>query len=220
MKGQYFKELSRRLREDQIESAVAGGGRLEVSLGGQPVLYVSPNSEVLLLPAGSGSEEANDLYNRVAATADEVYEYVEAVINAPILRAADLHGEFRLLADCGGAVLAGRERGPGQGYQFVTWVWDFDRLGVSHGHYYEGNFRGAKQDFAVRSGLISRAQLFTEEELTELYRATDYLLEEGPEPNSDQLKAIQTARTKIEYTVPDLQSWLEQIQSQEPQMNL
>ena len=60
MKGQYFKELSRRLREDQIESAVAGGGRLEVSLGGQPVLYVSPNSEVLLLPAGSGSEEAND----------------------------------------------------------------------------------------------------------------------------------------------------------------
>lgn len=64
------------------------------------------------------------------------------------------------------------------------------------------------------------AQLFTEEELTELYRATDYLLEEGPEPNSDQLKAIQTARTKIEYTVPDLQSWLEQIQSQEPQMNL
>lgn len=220
MKGQYFKELSRRLREDQIESAVAGGGRLEVSLGGQPVLYVSPNSEVLLLPAGSGSEEANDLYHRVAATADEVYEYVEAVINAPILRAADLHGEFRLLADCGGAVLAGRERGPGQGYQFVTWVWDFDRLGVSHGHYYEGNFRGAKQDFAVRSGLISRAQLFTEEELTELYRATDYLLEEGPEPNSDQLKAIQTARTKIEYTVPDLQSWLEQIQSQEPQMNL
>ena len=99
-------------------------------------------------------------------------------------------------------------------------VWDYDYTGVSHGHYYEGNFRGAKQDFAVRSGLISRAQLFTEEELTELYRATDYLLEEGPEPNSDQLKAIQTARTKIEYTVPDLQSWLEQIQSQEPQMNL
>ena len=33
-------------------------------------------------------------------------------------------------------------------------------------------------------------------------------------------KAIQEARTKIEYTVPDLQSRLEQAQSQEPQMNL
>ena len=110
MKEQYFTELSRRLRAEEIESATAGGDRLEVSLRGQPVLYVSPNSEVFLLPAGSGSEEANDLYHRVAATVDEVYEYVEAVANAPILRAADLHEEFRLLADCGGAVLAGRAR--------------------------------------------------------------------------------------------------------------
>ena len=46
---------------------------------------------------------------------------------------------FRLLADFGCAVLAGRERENGRGYQFVTWVWDFDRRGVSHGHYFEGN---------------------------------------------------------------------------------
>lgn len=221
MRKQFFAELSRRLRAEQIESAVAGENRLEVSLGGHPVLYVSPNSDVFLLPAGSGSEEAGDLYHRVAVTADEVYEYVEAVRNAPILRAADLHEQFHLLADCGGAVLAGRERGQGQGYQFVTWVWDFDRLGVSHGHYYEGNFQSAKQDFAVRAGLISRAQLFTPEQLTELYRAADYYLETGPEPEEPQLKALQEARTKIEYVVQDLQTRLEQAQTQEQglQMN-
>ena len=219
MKKRFFTELSRRLWEDQIASAVAGENRLEVSLNGQPVLYVSPNSEVFLLPAGSGNEEASGLYHRVATTADEVHEYVEAVASAPILRAADLHEEFHLLADCGGAVLAGRERGPGQGYQFVTWVWDFDRLGVSHGHYYEGNFQNAKQDFAIRAGLISQVQLFTPEQLTELYRAMDYYLETGPEPEELQLKAIQEARTKIEYVVPDLQTRLEQAQTQGLQMN-
>ena len=221
MRTKFFAELSRRLREEQIESNVVGEDRLEVSLGGQPVLSVSPNSEVFLLPAGSGSEEANDLYHRVAATADEVYEYVEVVADAPILRAADLHEEFRLLADCGGTVLAGREREQGQGYQFVTWVWDFDRLGVSHGHYYEGNYQSAKQDFAVRAGLISKAQLFTPEQLTELFRATDYYLETGPEPDDAQLKALQEARAKIEYVVPDLQTRLEQAQTQEQglQMN-
>ena len=221
MKEQYFKELSRCLRKEQIESIAVGEDQFKVYLGGKPVLSVSPNSEVYILPAESGSEEVDDLYHRVAAIADEVHEYVEAVANAPILRAADLHEEFRLLADCGGAVLAGRERGPGQGYQFVTWVWDFDRLGVSHGHYYEGNFQGAKQDFAVRAGLISQAQLFTPEQLTELYRATDYYLETGPEPEEPQLKAIQEARTKIEYVVPDLQTRLEQAQEQEQglQMN-
>jgi len=74
--------------------------------------------------------------------------------------------------------------------------------------------------FAVRSGLISKAQLFSPEELTQLYRATDYLLDEGPEPEDGQLKALQTSRTKIEYTVPDLAERLEQSQGQEPQMNL
>ena len=139
-----------------------------------------------------------------------VSEYVEAVQNAHPLRAPGLEEKFRLLADFGGAVLAGRERTDGSGYQFATWIWNYGRAGVSHGHYYEGDFRRAKEDFAVRSGLISRAQLFTPEELTELYRATDYFLEEGPEPDSGQQKALRRARTRIEYIVPDLPTGQEQ----------
>ena len=208
MKQKFYAELSRRLREEGIESSYAGTQNLRVSLHGQPVLRVTPSSEIFILPAGSQNEE----------TADEVYEYVEAVQGAPLLHASDLKEEFRLLADFGCAVLAGRERENDRGYQFVTWVWDFDRRGVSHGHYYEGNYHAAKEDFAVRSGLISRAQLFSSEQLTELYRATVFFLEEGPEPEDKQMKALQEARTKIEYTVPDLQERLEL--SQEPEMNL
>ena len=220
MRKMYFPELSRCLQEKGIETSLANTQKLYVLLHDQPVLYVSPASDVFLLPAGSQNEEASELYHQVAVTADEVYEYVEAVQNAPLLHASDLHEDFHLLADFGGAVLAGQERENNQGYQFVTWIWNFDRTGVSHGHYYENDFQSAKQDFAVRSGLISKAQLFTPEELTELYRATDHFLEDGPEPDSGQLKAIQEARTKIEYTVPDLQSRLEQAQNQEPQMNI
>ena len=109
------------------------------------------------------------MYHRVAQTADEVYTYVEEVQTAPTLHISGLSEKFHLLADFGGAVLAGRELENGWGYQFVTWIWDHDRTGVSHGHYYEEDFQGAKQDFAVRSGLISKAQLFSPEELTQLY---------------------------------------------------
>lgn len=219
MEKKFLAELSRRLYVDGIESTAREDKRLEVSLHGRPVLSVTPAGDVFLLPAGSKNEAASELHHQVAAAADEVYSYVEVVQNTPLLRASGLHEEFHLLADFGGAVLAGQERENGQGYQFVTWVWDYDHTGVSHGHYYGDDFQGAKQDFAVRSGLISRAQLFAPEELTELYRATDYLLEEGPEPDSGQLKAIQEARTKIEYIVPDLQRRLEQAQAQKPQMN-
>ena len=210
MREKYFSELSRRLREKGIETSLANTQKLDVLLRGQPVLYVSPGNDIFLL----------HLYHQVAVVADEVYEYVEAMQGTPILHASGLNEEFHLLADFGGAVLAGRERENGQGYQFVTWTWDYGRRGVSHGHYYEGDFQSAKQDFAVRSGLISKARLFSPKQLTELYRATDFLLEEGPAPEEKQLKAIQEARTKIEYVVPDLQDRLEQGQEQEPQMNL
>lgn len=219
MRKMYFSELSRRLREKGIETSLADAQKLDILLRGRPVLFVSSGSDIFLLPAGS-QNEASDLYHQVAVVADEVYEYVEAMQGTPILHASGLNEEFHLLADFGGAVLAGRERENGQGYQFVTWTWDYGRRGVSHGHYYEGDFRSAKQDFAVRSGLISTAQLFSPEQLTELYRATDFLLEEGPAPEEKHLRAIQEARTKIEYVVPDLQDRLEQGQEQEPQMNL
>lgn len=220
LENKYFAELARRLRAAGITAGHPEKNRLTVLLNNQPVLSVSAGSDVFLLPAGSNQPEAGELYHKVAQTADEVYAYVEAVQTAPLLHASGLSEKFHLLADFGGAVLAGRELENGWGYQFVTWIWDHDRTGVSHGHYYEEDFQGAKQDFAVRSGLISKAQLFSPEELTQLYRATDYLLDEGPEPEDGQLKALQTLRTKIEYTVPDLAERLEQSQGQEPQMNL
>ena len=220
MENKYFAELARRLGAAGITAGHPEKNRLTVLLNNQPVLSVSAGSDVFLLPAGSNQPEAGELYHKVAQTADEVYAYVEAVQTAPLLHASGLSEKFHLLADFGGAVLAGRELENGWGYQFVTWIWDHDRTGVSHGHSYEEDFQGAKQDFAVRSGLISKAQLFSPEELTQLYRATDYLLDEGPEPEDGQLKALQTSRTKIEYTVPDLAERLEQSQGQEPQMNL
>ena len=220
LENKYFTELAHRLQAAGITTGHPERNQLTVLLNDQPVLFVSSESDVFLLPAGSNPPEASELYHKVAQTAEEVYAYVEAIQTAPLLHASGLSEKFHLLADFGGAVLAGRELGNGWGYQFVTWIWDHDRAGVSHGHYYEEDFQGAKQDFAVRSGLISKAQLFLPEELTQLYRATDYLLDEGPEPEDGQLKALQTSRTKIEYTVPDLAERLEQSQGQEPQMNL
>ena len=116
MREKFYAELSRRLRDEGIESSYAGTQNLSVSLHGQPVLCVTPSSEIYILPAGSKNEEVNDLYHRVGATADEVYEYVEAVQSSPLLRASDLKEEFRLLADFGCAVLAGRECENDRGY--------------------------------------------------------------------------------------------------------
>lgn len=123
MGSKFFEELSRCLGKEQIESLSKEDRRLEIFLHGQPVLSVSPGNEVFMLPSGSKNPEANELYHRVAIAADRVFEYVEAMENTPLLRARGLDNKFHLLADFGGAVLAGRERGTGRGYEFVTYAW-------------------------------------------------------------------------------------------------
>ena len=73
MKNKYLTELSRRLNTDGFQSTIREDRRLDVFLHDQPVLYVSPASDVFLLPAGSKNEEASELYHQVAVAADEVY---------------------------------------------------------------------------------------------------------------------------------------------------
>ena len=103
------------------------------------------------------------------------------------------------------------------GAQFVTWDWSFDRKGVCHGHYYtglysSGNYDAVKRDFAVRSGLIPKQQLFREEQLIEIYRCCTDTLQGGFELSYDQEKTIQEVRKQIEECLPDI---MERIQQQD-----
>ena len=47
----------------------------------------------------------------------------------------------------------------------ATREWDFDRQGVHAGHYFTENYEAAKQDFAVRAGLVESQRLFSDEQL-------------------------------------------------------
>ena len=55
--------------------------------------------------------------------------------------------------------------------QFVTWSRNFDRTGVTQGHYFGNCYQEAKQDFAVRSGLVQRERLFSEAQLAVIYQS-------------------------------------------------
>ena len=104
------------------------------------------------------------------------------------------------------------------GAQFVTWDWDFDRSGVSHGHYYNNNYAAAKQDFAIRSRLIPEERIFNEEQLTEIYRCCADALNYGFDLSEEQEKIIRGIQEQIEFGVPDIQTRIsEQNQNIDPQ---
>ena len=119
---------------------------------------------------------AQDALQAVIDTAKMTSEYMAILEYAPQLKATDLTGDYRVLADFSSAVLAGHptERGA----QFVTWEWDFDRKGVHHGHYFQGDYEAAKRDFTVRSGLVQKDALFEPEQLAQIYHALSFVREQ------------------------------------------
>ena len=129
--------------EDQHLPVCWEKGRLCQISGRGSVLYRQENVD------GIGAQDALQSVIHIAAM---TAEYMTGMGRAPKLHATGLEGDYRILADFGGTVLAGTPSK--HGVQFVTWDWDYDRTGVSHGHDFMENYRRPlrlRQDHAVQS---------------------------------------------------------------------
>ena len=119
---------------------------------------------------------------------------------APALKAAGLDEDYKVLADFGDAVLAGRSCKTGA--KFVTWEWDFDRQGVHTGHYHMENYEAAKLDFAVRAGLINEQRLFLDEQLAVIRNSCEFALEDDATLSYAEEKQLHSVQEQIELLLP------------------
>ena len=103
--------------------------------------------------------------------------------------------------------------------QFITWDWSYDKTGVTQGHYYGpggvDSYTAAKQDFAVRSGLVPGGALFEPEQMTEIYRCIHETLDSEYPITEERRKLLESAVEQIERTVPDLAQRVEQSNQKE-----
>ncbi len=164
----YYAEVSIRLREAGFEPRSQEGGLLPVDWQGSRLCRLTAGGGAQFREEYLDRERGRAAFDRVTEIATTTAEYMRLMEAAPHLVATGLEGDYRLLADFGGAVLAGHPTT--HGTEFVTWEWDYQHTGMWQGHYYGGNYAGAKQDFAVRAGLIPREMMFSEEQLVDLCR--------------------------------------------------
>ena len=144
---------------------------------------------------------AQDALQAVIDTAKMTSEYMAILETALRLKASGLHGDYRILADFGDAVLAGHPTE--RGVQFVTWEWDFDREGVHHGHYFQNGYEEAKHDFVRRSGLLPKEALFEPEQLAEMHRALTFVCEQDEDLSIRREKEIRTIMEQIKCLLPE-----------------
>ena len=207
----YLEEIYVRLHRAGFETQPLEDSQMPVYWNGVPLCRITGKGSVFYRREDVNTPLAEDALLRVEDIAARTREYMLAMETAPQLKASGLEGDYRILADFNGTVLAGMHSK--HGVQFVTWDWDYDRTGVSHGHYFMENYDEAKQDFATRSGLVRKEQLFSPEQMTEIYRCcADSVDGDFFDLTAEQEKVIRSVQQQIEDCVPNV---VERIRQQE-----
>ena len=158
------KELAKRLRA-RYDTKMDGNGWLEVSSDGVPLCRIKYNGQFL----SNADQNLSDEYrSKIADIQDEistVREYVGLYEHAPQMKATDV-SDYRQLATFGDTVLAATYSEK-NGFMFCTWKQNADGDSVFWGDY-SPNYEYVKEAFAVRSGLVSKHRLFSENESADL----------------------------------------------------
>ena len=202
MENKFFTELTRALAAQGIQTAEPEYGRLPVLLDGHPAFRVEPSGMLCHGPNDLPTQEANDLYQKVALFSEMVHEYITLMERAPLVRSDTGNGDYCLLADFDGIILAGKEIGR-YGYQFATWRHDVSGTGFEQGHDFMNGYAAAKEDFACRAGLIEKGRQFSDAQLVEMYRCVKDTLDSDYELTDTQATLLETASEQIETSVPE-----------------
>ena len=209
-KERFLREVERKLLRKELDARLLEDGLIHVRWNKQPLCSVDRDGIVRFRPADITGPEVDRQLRTVIQTAGHVKEYMRIFERAPTLKVVGLDDTYKVLADFGDAVLAG-QLGK-KGAKFVTWEWDFDRQGVHAGHYFMENYEAAKQDFAVRAGLVESQRLFSDEQLAVIKNACEFALEDDATLSYAEEKQLHSVQEQIELLLP------QQEQEQRPTM--
>ena len=199
-KERFLQEVEQKLLRKELDARLLEDGLIRVKWNGQPLCSVDRDGIVRFRPADITGAEVDRKLRTVTQVAAQVKEYMQIFDRAPALKAVGLDDTYKVLADFGDAVLAGRSCKTGA--KFVTWEWDFDRQGVHAGHYFMENYEAAKQDFAVRAGLVNEQRLFSDEQLAVIRNACEFALEDDATLSYAEEKQLQSVQEQIELLLP------------------
>ena len=215
-KERFLQEVERKLLRRELDAKLLKDGMIHVKWNEKPLCSVDRDAIVRFRPADITGAEVDRQLRTVTQTATQVKEYMRIFERAPALKAIGLEDTFKVLADFGDAVLAG-QLGK-KGARFVTWEWDFDRRSVHAGHYFMENYEAAKQDFAVRAGLVESQRLFSDEQLAVIRNACEFALEDDATLSYAEEKQLQSVQEQIELLLPQQEQEQEQHSEMEQTM--
>ena len=195
------KELAKRLKA-QYDTKMDGNGWLEVSSNGIPLCRIKYNGQFLSNADQNLSDEYRSKVADIQDAISTVREYVGLYEHAPQMKAADV-SDYRQLAAFGDTVLAATYSEK-NGFMFCTWKQNADGDSVFWGDY-SPNYEYVKEAFAVRSGLVNKHRLFSENESADIYRCVDFTKANCETLTYEQERQLDRLQEKLTDGYPSLE---------------
>lgn len=178
----FNKEVARILRENDF-TVSENSGCISVFSDGKEAAKIFGNGMI-----SAPDNTSDDTYFEIKKIAGTVSDYCTAYEKAAPLKAEGLSGNYRCLAEFNGTVLAAKYNAE-YGFEFVTWDRTFDGKAVCQGNYYT-DYAAAKENFAVRSGLVDKDKMFSTEELERIGKCVDFTMRHNGDLNFDDCDVV------------------------------
>lgn len=205
----FKNEVTRKLRSEGYD-VTDEGEWLTVTLNGKCALKIN-NRDIIYTDGDFYDKDKTSLFP-LSQFVREVFEYCNAYEKSPLLNANGLSGNYHCLSEFNGTVLVAKYNEE-YGFEFVTWDRTFDGKGVTQGNYYS-DYSAAKENFATRSGLISKDRLFDTEELENIRKCVEFTARHNGDLRFEDCQQLENLNKKISENLP------EQQQSDAPEMSM
>lgn len=215
-KKEFLTEVMRHANQCEGAAFRIEDDNLYVEYGENNEFIVRPSGGITCTDKTEHNDEFHTLYDEMTEIASMVKEYMTAMENAPDLKAIDFNMPYKKLAEFNDTVLGGTKNQ--SGYSFTTWSYKDNAL--YHGHYLMKDYNGAKQDFAVRAGLVNENKIFSDKELVEIHRCIEDTFDMGFNLTDKQTEMLENIQTKIKSSVDNFEEQLEEACSQNEEQTL
>jgi len=175
---------------------VQEGGEIKVSRNDFPVTDILGGGNYRVYKNTPHDDERHKI-RAIYESFTEAYRLYES--GAPLGNRPSYH----IMCEYGDYIMAAKPMDYGY-VEFVTWQRDAEKTWVEAGHYFT-DYEAAKEDFAVRCGLVNRYKMFNETELKLIHQGLVHLGADYPYLTAEQMNNVGKLIEKVETIVPAIQ---------------
>ena len=202
----YLQQVHRKLIEQGITNSKLRETCIDIYDGETEIFKIDRKGGMFYSSDNRFKTVVDKLHEKIQPIVCDVDEYLRAMDNGTELKARDFDMPYLKLAEYNGVVLAGTEHSNGS-FEFATWSYKNNSL--YHGNY-TTDYRGAREDFVTRSGLMNRNLLFNKNEMVEIYRCIEDTLNNEYEMTDKQRDMLEDIQTRIKQDVPGFDELLKE----------